>query len=218
MDQHMANFYKYCVCLKRICVRGLGIQCSIYFFYQSKLQFVSVPQVLYLLHSLWRLFHMCFHCQLGAFQVAWVVKNMPANAGDTRDMGSIAESVRSPGAGHGNPLQCSCMENPKERGAWSATLHGVAESEMTERVHTMLETILTIFRPILTDSRLRLSLLTLFQKTLHFSLLYLELFSLKHLSLPDMTQCIYLFSYYLPNYNINTLRQELFPIHLPFYP
>ena len=156
MDQHMANIYKYSVCLKRICVRGLGIQCSIDFFYQNKLQFVSVPQVLYLLHSLWRLFLMCFHCQLGAFQVTWVVKNMPANAGDTRDTGSIAGSVRSPGGEHGNPLQRSCMENPMERGAWRATVHRVAESETIECVHTMLETILTNFRPILTDSRLRL--------------------------------------------------------------
>ena len=44
--------------------------------------------------------------------VALVVKNPPANAGDIRDTGSIPESGRSPGGGHGNPLQCSCLENP----------------------------------------------------------------------------------------------------------
>ena len=46
-----------------------------------------------------------------------VVKNPPANAGDTRDAGSISGSGRSPGGGHGNPLQYSCLENPMDRGA-----------------------------------------------------------------------------------------------------
>ena len=45
-----------------------------------------------------------------------VVKNPPANAGDARDMGLIPESGRSPGGGHGNPLQYSCLENPMDRG------------------------------------------------------------------------------------------------------
>ena len=43
-------------------------------------------------------------------------------------MGSIPESGRSPGGGHGNPLQYSCLENPMERGAWRATVHRVAKS------------------------------------------------------------------------------------------
>ena len=51
-------------------------------------------------------------------QVALVVKNPPANAGDTRGAGLIPGSGRSPGGGHGNPLQNSCMENPTDRGAW----------------------------------------------------------------------------------------------------
>ena len=55
-------------------------------------------------------------------QVVLVVKNLPANAGDLRDMGSIPGSGRSPGEGHGNPLQYSCLENPLERGAYQATL------------------------------------------------------------------------------------------------
>ena len=48
----------------------------------------------------------------GASQVALVMKNSPANAGDARDAGLIPGSGRSPGGGHGNPLQCSCLENP----------------------------------------------------------------------------------------------------------
>ena len=53
-----------------------------------------------------------------ASQVALVVKNPPASAGDTRDAGSIPGSGRSPGGGPGHPLQCSCPENPMDRGAW----------------------------------------------------------------------------------------------------
>ena len=47
-----------------------------------------------------------------------VVKNLPANAGNARDMGSILGSGRSPGVGNGNPLQFSCLENSMDRGAW----------------------------------------------------------------------------------------------------
>ena len=53
-----------------------------------------------------------------------MVKNPPANAGDTRDAGSIPESGRSPGGGNGNLFQYSCLENPMNRGAWWATGHG----------------------------------------------------------------------------------------------
>ena len=60
-----------------------------------------------------------------------MVKNLPANAGDTRDMGSIPELGRSPGGGNGNPLQYSCMENSMDRGAWWAKIHGVAELDLT---------------------------------------------------------------------------------------
>ena len=51
-------------------------------------------------------------------KVALEVKNPAANAGDARDTGSIPRSGRSPGEGHGNPLWCSCLENPMDRGAW----------------------------------------------------------------------------------------------------
>ena len=56
-------------------------------------------------------------------QVVLVVKNPPANAGDIRDLGSIPVSGRSPGGAHSNPLQCSCLENPIDRGAWWAVVH-----------------------------------------------------------------------------------------------
>ena len=68
--------------------------------------------------------------------MALVVKNLPTNAEDTRDAGSIPGLGRSPGEGHGNPLQYSCLENPMGRGAWQAMVHGVAESDMTEALST----------------------------------------------------------------------------------
>ena len=58
-----------------------------------------------------------------------MVKNPPANAGDVRDAGSIPGLGRSPGGGHDNPLQYSCLENPIDRGAWQATVHGVTKSQ-----------------------------------------------------------------------------------------
>ena len=63
-----------------------------------------------------------------ASQVALVVKNPPAKAGDIRDMSSISGSGRSPGEGHGNPLQCSCLKNPRDRGVWRASVHWVTKS------------------------------------------------------------------------------------------
>ena len=64
-----------------------------------------------------------------------MVKNPPANAGDVRDMCSIPRLGRSPGEGHGNPLQFFSLENPMDRGAWWAIFHRVAkESDMTEAI------------------------------------------------------------------------------------
>ena len=65
---------------------------------------------------------------LRASQVALVVRNLPANAGDIRDAGSIPGSERAPGEGNGNSLQYSCLGNPMDREAWWATVHGVAKS------------------------------------------------------------------------------------------
>ena len=63
-------------------------------------------------------------------QVALVVKNPPGNARDIRDVGSIPGLGKSPEGGHSNPLQYSCLETPKDRGAWRATVHRVAKSQM----------------------------------------------------------------------------------------
>ena len=66
---------------------------------------------------------LCLHTQ-----VVLVVKNLPANIEDLRDMGSILGWGRSPGGGHSNSLQCSCLENPMDRGVWWAIVHGVTKS------------------------------------------------------------------------------------------
>ena len=56
-----------------------------------------------------------------------MVKNLSPNTGDSRDMGSIPGWGISPGGGHGNPLQYSCLENPMNRGTWWSLVHGVAD-------------------------------------------------------------------------------------------
>ena len=74
-------------------------------------------------------------CQ-GCFPGGSVVKNLLANA---RDAGSIPRSGRFPGEENGNPLQCSCLENPRDGGAWGAAVYGVKkESDMTERVNNIM--------------------------------------------------------------------------------
>ena len=64
-------------------------------------------------------------------EASQVVKKSPANARATGDTGSIPGLARSPGGGNGNPLQYSCRDNPTDRGAWRATVHGVTESDKT---------------------------------------------------------------------------------------
>ena len=74
-------------------------------------------------------------------------KESTCNARGIGDMGSVPGSGRSPGGGNGNPLQYSCLENPVDRGAWWATVHGVTESDMTEvteHAHTCLSTFLQV--------------------------------------------------------------------------
>ena len=75
-----------------------------------------------------RSFSIMYNCLYAAPKVSLVVKNLPASAGDVRDMGSIPVLGRFPGGEHGNPLQSSCLENPTDRGAWRSTVHEVTES------------------------------------------------------------------------------------------
>ena len=70
------------------------------------------------------------------FPGSTVVKNLPANAGDPGDMGSIPGLGRSPGGGRGNPFQYSCLGNFMNRGAWSATVHGVIRVRHSNLAHT----------------------------------------------------------------------------------
>ena len=58
-----------------------------------------------------------------------VAKNLPANAGDARNAGSIPGLGRAPGVANGNPLHYSCLENPIDRGAWETAFHGAAQSQ-----------------------------------------------------------------------------------------
>ena len=57
-----------------------------------------------------------------------VLKNLPANVRDIRDVGLLPGLGRSPGRGHGNPLQYSFLENPMDRGTWQATVHGIEKN------------------------------------------------------------------------------------------
>ena len=81
--------------------------------------------------------------------MALVVKSLPVNAGDIRDMGLIPGLGRSPGEGHGNPLQYSCLENPMDRGAWRATVHRVSKSQtqlkqLSTCTHVLVELLLIL--------------------------------------------------------------------------
>ena len=69
---------------------------------------------------------------LWASQLSPLAKNLPANAGDLRNVGSIPGLGRSPEGGHGNPLQHSCLENPMDRGTWQAAVQRVAELDTEE--------------------------------------------------------------------------------------
>ena len=68
-----------------------------------------------------------------------MVTNLPANAGDTGKPSLILGLGISPGEGNGNPFQYSCPENTMDRGAWQDTVHGAAESDMTEQLSTHID-------------------------------------------------------------------------------
>ena len=82
-----------------------------------------------------------------ASQVALVVKNPPAKAGDARDVGLILGLGRSPGAGNGTQLQYSCLENSMNKGAWRSTVHGVMKNwtRLSRHAHTHSKVRATIF-------------------------------------------------------------------------
>ena len=69
---------------------------------------------------------------MNQFKVALVVKKLLANAWNLRDVGSIPELGRSPGGGHGNPIQYFCLEDPMDRGERGTTVYRVAQSDTTE--------------------------------------------------------------------------------------
>ena len=77
-------------------------------------------------------------------QVVLVVKNPSGNTGDIRDKGSIPGWGRSPGGGHGNPLQYFCLENPMDGGAWRAIAHGVAKSQTQLSTHASVGTVVKL--------------------------------------------------------------------------
>ena len=79
------------------------------------------------------------------FSSGSVVKEFTCNAGDAGDTGSVPGSGRSLGGEHGNPLQCSCLENPMDRGAWQAMVHGVAKCQTRQRwLSTHAQSICTV--------------------------------------------------------------------------
>ena len=102
--------------------------------------------LIFVLPNLYTHLHMSFSVLFGKYPSFWgfpggaVVKNTPANAGHSEDMGSISRLGRSPGGGNGNPLQYSCLENSTGRGTWQATMHGVSkrlcESPESPQLHT----------------------------------------------------------------------------------
>ena len=77
--------------------------------------------------------------ELKGFSGGTVIKNLPASAGDTGDLGSIPDLGRSPGVGSGNPLQYSRLEDPTDREAWWDIVRGVAKSQTQLSAHTKLK-------------------------------------------------------------------------------
>ena len=78
-----------------------------------------------------------------------MVKNLPANAGDARDGDSIPGSEESSEGGNGNPLQYSCLENPRDRGAWQAAVHEVTELDTTSMQGDLIDNLLKLLAYVL---------------------------------------------------------------------
>ena len=114
------------------CLSVLSVQLSIYLcLYPSVC--LSVQLSIYLSLSICLSFHLSsIYMSPWDFTAGSAVRNLPANAGDTRDPGSIPGSGGSPGGGNGNPLRYPCLEIPMDGGAWWATIYGVTESNTTE--------------------------------------------------------------------------------------
>ena len=92
-----------------------------------------------------------------------MVKNLLANVGDKRDAGSITGLRKAPGAGHGNPLQYPCLENPMNRGAWQATVHRVGNS------WTQLKQLAHVHTHVLTHTHTHTLILSSLELVTHFS-------------------------------------------------
>ena len=99
----------------------------------------------YLSYSYLSLFYICCYHAINnnsksSFPGGTGVKNLPADAEDARDMGSIPGSGRSPGEGNGKPLKYSCLENSMHRGAWQATVHGVTKiwTQLSTHTHSII--------------------------------------------------------------------------------
>ena len=99
-------------------------------------------------------------------QMSLVVKNMPANAVDLRNAGSILGLGRSPGGGHGNLLQYSCLENPMDRGVWQAVVLRVTESTQLKQLSTTRQPIMTKLKQSIYNSVIVLNLML---KSRHFN-------------------------------------------------
>ena len=76
-----------------------------------------------------------YSSSFSGFPGGTVIKNLPANAGDTRDTSSMPGLGRSPGGGHGHPLQYACLENPRDRGSWGYSPWVEESSDVTEHTH-----------------------------------------------------------------------------------
>ena len=98
--------------------------------YSERVQCLSDSRTRILIHSFIHAGNLCYVLHsIFSSQVALVVKNLPANSGDAREVGSVPGWGRSPGEGNGNPLQYFCLENFMDRRAWRATVHGVTKGQ-----------------------------------------------------------------------------------------